>query len=161
MDGVRKRKGSGSEPDGQAGGRRPASEQNSGTAHDEFAVAEGEKVDARTAHVWMRPDGILQLRVKRGIEIDLDDARELMQAVRALAGGKHPVLLDHRWSHSLTHEAQIRFFEPKDITALAIVAWTRIARIASEFLLGAVKAPYPARVFTSEEEAVLWLSQYL
>jgi hypothetical protein len=161
MDGVRRQKGPDNELDAEAGSHSTAGEEGAGDVQDEFAAAEGEKLDTRTAQVWVRPDGILQLRIKKGIEIDIEDAEELVTAVRKLSGGRRPVLLDYRWSHSLTHEAQIRFFEPHDITALAIVVWTRITRIASEFLLGAVKAPYPARVFTCEEEAVLWLSQYL
>jgi len=70
------------------------------------------------------------------------------------------MLLDYRWSHSLTHEARVRLFEPHVISALAMLAWTRIARITCEFLLATSKPPYPAKVFTSEQEAVLWLNQY-
>ena len=122
---------------------------------------EGKSLETRTSRVWVREDGIVQVRVKRGIEIDLEDATEVLDAIRQLAGGKRPMLLDYRWSHSLTHEARVRLFEPQVISALGMLAWTRIARITCEFLLATSKPPYPAKVFTSEQEAVLWLKQYL
>jgi hypothetical protein len=117
--------------------------------------------ETRTSQVWLREDGIVQVRVKRGVEIEREDADEILDVLRTLSGGRRPMLLDYRWSHSLTLEARIRLFELPVITALAMLAWTHIARISCEFLLSTSNPPYPARVFTSEEEAILWMKQYV
>jgi hypothetical protein len=117
--------------------------------------------ETRSSQIWLRDDGIVQVRVNRGVEIELEDAEEILAVLQALSGGRRPMLLDYRWSHSLTLEARIRLLQPPVITALAMLAWTHIARISCEFLLSTSSPPYPARVFTSEEEAILWLKQYV
>jgi hypothetical protein len=117
--------------------------------------------ETRSSQIWLRDDGIVQVRVKRGVEIELEDAEEILAVLRTLSGGKRPMLLDYRWSHSLTLEARIRLLQPPVITALAMLAWTHIAQISCEFLLSNSNPPYPARVLTSEEEAIFWLKQYV
>lgn len=121
----------------------------------------GHEIETRTMWVRLDDEGVIWVRHKPQVTLELEDARELLAAeARLLPAGKHPILVDLRHVKSMTRECR-RFLagiEPAKIhTAGALVTHTPIGRALGNFFLGINKPRVPLRLFTVENEALGWL----
>jgi len=114
---------------------------------------------------WMGDDGIARTIVKEGLEIGIKEALENTTAVSSLFKGKNfPLLVDSRDIKYITKEARDHFSmrnRESVVNALAILIHSPLSRIIGNFFMGLNKPRVPARLFTSEEEALLWLKKYV
>ena len=77
---------------------------------------------------------------------------------------KYPLLIDSRKIKSITKEARDHFsIQNREtfITAFAVLIDSPLSRIIGNFFMGLNKPTIPAKLFTNENEAIDWLTQYL
>lgn len=78
-------------------------------------------------------------------------------------GKSYPMLSDIRKIKSGSREARQRLSDHdagEGITAVAVLVNSKTHRILYNFFTSIYKDPAPTRLFTDEEEAFKWLSQY-
>ena len=125
----------------------------------------GKCVETRTAWLWLRDDGILAQEVRPGVRQMLADARETIAAVAAIAKGQpRACMLDIRGGISVGPGVRELYFSPeggRDLSALAILVTSVMARTTSNVVLALVRPIHPIRMFTEEERAVAWLQPFI
>ena len=118
-------------------------------------------VEVRTQVIWRDGDGIIRVRIKPHIDLNLVDAQEALRAITVLCEGrKRPVLVDITEIKSMDREARVFFAGPETAqveSAAALVVRSPLTRAIGNFFMGLNKPLFPTRLFTSEAEALTWL----
>jgi hypothetical protein len=122
-------------------------------------------VELRSQIIWIDSDGILRTQVKPHVHLTLEDALEALERMRELsAGKKHPVLVDLTGCKGIDREARAYYAGEETAKlglAAALLIGSPLARAIGNFFLGINKPVFPARLFTSEAEALTWLKGFL
>ena len=118
-----------------------------------------------TGKAWLDEDGILRAVTDTGAEETLDDVKGNVAAFVKLSGGiRRPTLVDIRGAKSITREGR-QYYRGEELTkvqsVLALLVGSPVSRILGNFFLGLNKMPHPARLFTSEAEAIKWLKGFV
>jgi hypothetical protein len=121
-------------------------------------------IKTRTSKIW-EEDGILHCKLNPGIDVDLEDAKEIMNVSSLFRRGRSiPVLGDLSEVRSISHESR-EYLSGEEATSiassLAIITGTPISKIIGNFLIGINKPPYPVKLFTSQEKAIKWLRTFV
>ena len=118
-------------------------------------------VEVRTQFIWRDGDGIIRVKIKPHIDLNLADAQEALRAIDGLCEGrKRPVLVDITEIKSMDREARVFFAGPETAqveSAAALVVRSPLTRAIGNFFMGLNKPLFPTRLFTSEAEALSWL----
>ncbi|HEY6177021.1 MAG TPA: hypothetical protein VIX73_21340 [Kofleriaceae bacterium] len=114
----------------------------------------------------MGDDGIVRMTMQPGVyDLELTDAREVIQAVNSLSGGvRRPVLVDLREVRSMSRDCRKYFAGPETAAAeaaAALLVVSPIARAIGNFFMGLNKPLLPTRLFTSEADALTWLRGFV
>lgn len=119
-------------------------------------------VQIRTGKLWLDDEGILHVRHEPGVVITLEDAIEQIRVARQVSNGKRvPYLVDMR-AIKFTEQAARDYFGGPE----GNMTWSRCALLvggASSVAVGNMWVAIhdhmeaPARVFSSESEAIAWL----
>lgn len=126
---------------------------------------EGKTTADRSAfRTWMGDDAVARSYVLEGANVDLTDAIENSKAVNDLYNGhKFPLLVNITEINSITKEAR-SYFAVNDrethITAFAIVGKSEVGKVIANFFFKLNRVAVPARMFTNEEKALIWLEKY-
>jgi hypothetical protein len=123
-----------------------------------------EVLNIRSGTIFLE-DGILRVVVDTGGKLDLADARANIAAAAYLAGSrKVPVLVDMANIRTMSREAR-SYIGGEDAarftSAVALLVGSPVSKVVGNFFLGLNRTPFPARLFTSESEAVSWLKGFL
>jgi hypothetical protein len=114
---------------------------------------------------WMGSDGIARTKVKPQAEVTLKESLENSAAVNNLhTTKKFPLLIDSRLIKSITKEARDNFSiknRATNINCFAIIIGSPLSRIIGNFFMGLNKPSVPAKLFNNEQDAIVWLKQYL
>lgn len=122
-------------------------------------------IETHTAKIWLDGDGILHMEVLPKAVLTLPAVQENTEVVNQLAQGKRkPVFIDISGLVGITRDA--RSFSAGEgvnnvLTALAILIRSPLARTFGNVWLGINKPVFPARLFTSRDEAIEWLKGFL
>ena len=125
---------------------------------------ENEVIETRTAEFWQRDDGIVHAIDNGKFQVTLADAKENVAAALKAANGKRlPLFVDITSVRSVTREARLHYRDEAGLhaTAAAILIGSTISRVIGSFIIGLDKPAVPARLFTSETEAIEWLKGFL
>ena len=99
------------------------------------------------------------------MDLELEDAREIITRLRTLGGlVPRPILVDLTAIKSMSRGARQYFSGPdtaKVQSAAALLVGSPLARAVGNFFMGFNKGLIPARLFTSEAEALEWLRPFL
>ncbi|MCD6067445.1 MAG: hypothetical protein K0S33_2271 [Bacteroidetes bacterium] len=116
-------------------------------------------------HSWIREDGVACTKVKAGSEVTVELARENSNAVNSLLQTKkRPLLVDARGIKSMTRDARNQFSTKGRETqtlAFGILIGSQVSKVIGNFFMGINKPAVPTRLFDKEEEAIVWLKQFL
>jgi hypothetical protein len=113
--------------------------------------------------VWLEDDGVLHVIVEG--TITLEDGLQLEDSIyKAILGEKRPVLVDIREIKGVGLEARratsySKIFE--SVKAVAIFVKSPLSRFLGNFIIKVNKLPAPTKLFSSEDEALIWLKSYL
>ncbi len=111
----------------------------------------------------LRNDGILTFNMtKEHYEISEELMLEAMECVASIVDKPTPVLAFHDKSYSVSAEAlRVLAHNEKAVSAVGTVVFDKISKVTDEIIADTVNAPYPFKVFVSEEDAVTWLKGFL
>ena len=105
--------------------------------------------------------GFVHARIDGGASMQLDDAREAVQATWQVAGERRrPVLVDMSAVREESREARHYFVSDEAVrrySAVAILVASQVSRVIGTFFLRLTAHKVPTRMFTSESEATRWL----
>ncbi len=122
-------------------------------------------VETRSCILWLDEHNITREVFKEGVEIDVEDTLEILEARKKLLNGKKgPILADIRRLKSTTKAARDsgRHEEGARITtAFGILVGSPVSRMIGALFLRVVKPIYPTRLFTDEKEALEWLKGFV
>ena len=114
---------------------------------------------------WMGVDGIVRTKVKPLAEVTIKESLENSHAVNSYkTPKKYPLLIDARNIKSISKEARDNFSiknRDTNINSFAVIIESPLSKIIGNFFMDLNKPSVPARLFNSEEDAVVWLKQYL
>jgi hypothetical protein len=122
--------------------------------------------DVRSQSISLGADGIVRTRMQPGVfDLELADAQEVIQAVSSVCGGvRRPVLVDLRELRSMTRECRKYFAGPETAaaeSAVALLVVSPVARAIGNFFMGLNRPLIPTQLFTSEPDALVWLTGYV
>ena len=109
--------------------------------------------------------GIFHVKILGGVVIDYEDAADNFLLAKYLTKGK-PVLklVDARKLFKIKKEARV-FVEkenaPDKHIAKAILVGSILTKYITHFFLRLENSKFPVKIFTSEEEAMIWLKSFL
>ena len=111
---------------------------------------------------WLGEDGIVRFSYPEGTELDLDFANAAVAGFRDLVGDQpRPLLIPLDQAKSMSRRARTFFSSIEGPSAVGLVVGSPIARAIGAMFMGLLRnAPYPARVFATEEAAVEWLKGF-
>jgi hypothetical protein len=120
------------------------------------------EIRTRVLKIWLREDGIVQNVVDPGAEYTLADVREGLAGIYKVSKGqRRPLLVDSRNLKSMDRNARQEMATFDEITSIAILIDSAVSRMIGNVFLATNKKSYPARLFTSEAEAIQWLKGFL
>jgi len=126
---------------------------------------EAQEVVTRTARIWLRDDGIVQIISLPKVQETLDDAKRTIAAIVTVAAATpRPVLLDMRAIGPQSREVRhyyARQGAAAGVLGTAILAGPPISRLVGNFFITFGKPDRSAKFFTSEEDAITWLKGFL
>lgn len=121
--------------------------------------------NSRVAKLWLGDDGIVRIIHVPGAELTMEDVQETMAAYLKLYKGKRrPLLIDTKTMKSMAREARHYYAGEEAVkvaSAAAIIVGTPVSKVLGNFYLGLSNPHLPTRLFTSEDEALVWLKGYL
>lgn len=125
-----------------------------------------QRCDVRAQIISLDDDGIIRTRMQPGVfDLELADAQDVIRAVTTVSGGvRRPVLVDLRELRSMTRECRKYFAGPETAAAeaaAALLVVSPVGRAVGNFFMGLNKPLVPTRLFTSEPEAMVWLSGFM
>jgi hypothetical protein len=120
-------------------------------------------ITLRTGRFW-REGSVLRGECFDAAEETLDDAKEQLVHQRKMLDGRPlPFLMDIRRVRSLSRDARAYFASPaaaEVFSATALIISSPLSRAIGNFFLGLNRTSMPTRLFTSEADALAWLSEY-
>ncbi len=122
-------------------------------------------LEMRCLTLWREDDGIVRMKVKPNMQVNLQDVQASVRAVSEVCGGKRcPILVDMRGLMSMDREARV-FLAGEETakveSAAALLISSPLTRAIGNFFMGLNKPLIPTRLFTSEAEALVWLKGFL
>jgi hypothetical protein len=122
-------------------------------------------VETRVQTIWLDDEGIIRATSRVGHELSLEDAKESIVKIALLcAGVRRPIVVDLTGLKAVSRDARKYFAGPdtaKVESAAALVVRSPMARAIGNFFMGFDKGLIPGRLFTSQDEALIWVRQFL
>jgi len=120
---------------------------------------------SKVAKLWVGEDGICRVIHAPDTVVTLQDAQETMAEYLKINDGKRlPLLVDTKSMRSISREAR-HYYASADAaaraSAVALVVKTPVSEVLGNFYLGLSHPHLPSRLFTSEDDALEWLKDYL
>ena len=122
--------------------------------------------ESATAHVALGDDGVVIVRIRSGAQQSMAEAKEnLGLALSAREGVRRPLLVDMRKAAPL--EAEVRHYYSGQVlvegfTAIGLlVEASPLGRMMGNVYFRVARPGIPARLFTDESQAVVWLREHV
>jgi hypothetical protein len=109
--------------------------------------------------MWLRPDGIVEIRWVPGTTALLEDATAALEALAQLAGGRRSrLLVDMRDTGSQDRPTRAEWARRGDLlSAVALIVGTPLSRLVGNLFINMSRPSTPTRLFDDEASAVAWL----
>ncbi len=123
--------------------------------------AESREVIHPKFRMWLRPDGIVQLVWRSGVELGLEDAVAAIGAMTKLTDERpSPLLVDIHDAGQQDRAARMEFVRAGGLVlAVALLVSTPLSRMMGNFFLTVSKPMAPTRLFDNEAAAVAWFKE--
>jgi hypothetical protein len=123
------------------------------------------KVITKSETIILDSSGIVKCCIHDDYYLELDDAKENIEAIKQFGNGKPiPVLVDIRESKGGSKESRAYFASEetgKIQSACALIVSSPLSRLIGNFFIGLNKTKFPTKLFLKEDEAVAWLKTFL
>ena len=123
-----------------------------------------DKIELKSSTVVLRDDGLIQYSVKP-ITLKIEDAKEIVDAIGKLGKQKlYPVLMSTVHDTSVNSEA--RFYAATKEANIYTIALGVVVQNLAQTIIGNTyikinKPIKPTKLFTKEEDAIIWLKTFL
>ena len=105
---------------------------------------------------------LVEVFINEGIEVDLQMVQGFEETLAELMNGRYGLLLNEKYPHSYTVEAEEYFAQMKQLDAMAVVMYTRFTDIASKYLESFHEtSSWKMKVFYNRDKALGWLEKLL
>jgi hypothetical protein len=113
--------------------------------------------------IWVRPDGIVQIRWDHAAVMNYEDAIAASDAMAKLTGGKRcPLLVDAHDAGPQDRAARSEFVRRGDlVSAIAILGTTPLSRMVGNFFIAVSRPIAPTKLFNDEPSALAWLREFI
>lgn len=115
--------------------------------------------------LWLGEDGIVRIVWIPGAEVTLENAQETMAAyLKVNQGKRRPLFVDTKSMRSLARGARTYYaseYAAQIASAVAIIIGSPVSKVLGNFYLGVSNPHLPTRLFSSEEQALEWLKEYI
>lgn len=122
------------------------------------------KVVTSVSEMYIDDDGILRIKVIKGVVISLEKMKEHLEAsAKLLKGGKALTLIEGASKFTMTEEANKYLASVKGAEnriAAAFVTNSFFNKVWFNFYLKFNKPVTPTKMFNSEENAIIWLKSF-
>ena len=117
-----------------------------------------------TSKICKRDDGIIFQKLLPDAIETLETAKEVSDIIEKLSGGEKCLFLaDASNIKYMERDARVYYSSSEQSKRLyrgvAVISNTSIGKIIGNFFLGFNKPPFPFKMFTSGDEAVVWLKE--
>ncbi|WP_200977217.1 STAS/SEC14 domain-containing protein [Echinicola sp. 20G] len=123
------------------------------------------EIITKTEHLILTDIGIIECKAFPNSYLNLEDAIENLNAVKALANGKKiPVLVDITETKGGSKECRDYYAseEAANIqSACAMLVESSLSKLIGNFFLGLNKTKFPLKLFSDKNEAIYWLQNFL
>lgn len=114
--------------------------------------------------VGLRNDGIIQVNFGDETELDIKEAKEIVDAIGKLTGGKKALVLNIGGKNTTATTAARNYSASeqgiKFTIADAFVTLSLAQKILGNFYLNFHKPGIPTKIFDNSEEAIVWLKKF-
>jgi hypothetical protein len=118
-----------------------------------------------TEYLWLEfKNGIARAQYKPGVKISLEDARTIVrQRLEQLGDRQYPALVKSTKIKLLDRAAREYLFKEGIVNfkALAFIEKKSLEKMLGNAMLRISRPGIPCRIFSTEEEALEWLSQFV
>ena len=124
-----------------------------------------QEIDLTHTVLRMRDDGIVQVNFNDKLEIDTNEARDILNAQKELSKGKKVLVLNVAGKQTTATSAARDFAASDEATkytlAEAYVVNNLAQKLVGNFYVNFHKPKAPTKIFTNETDAVNWLKSLL
>ncbi len=124
-----------------------------------------EEINLQHTVLRMRDDGIVQVNFNDKLEIDTNEARDILNAQKELSKGKKVLVLNVAGKQTTATSAARDFAASDEATkytlAEAYVVNNLAQKLVGNFYVNFHKPKAPTKIFTNETDAVNWLKSLL
>ena len=126
---------------------------------------ENDIITTKVAKIWMGEDNIIRIFYFQNVDITLQDAKEILEISMKLNRGKqYPMLIDARQVKSISPKAR-KYNSGQEAstvyTVAAVLIGSPVSRMIANFVLKFNKPLMPTKLFTDENQAIVWLKGFL
>jgi hypothetical protein len=114
--------------------------------------------------IWVRPDGIVQIRWAHAAVMNYEDAIAATDAMNKLTGGKRcPLLVDAQDAGPQDRAARSEFVRRGGdlVSAVALLGATPLSRMVGNFFIAVSRPMAPTKLFNDEPSALAWLREFM
>ena len=114
--------------------------------------------------ISLRSDGIIEFFLKNNMTLNLEDAKQIVQATGEVGEGKKHLILITAGNFTLV-DTEVRYYTASPEANIYTIATAIVVNNLPQKLLGNAfikfnKPPLPTRLFTKEDEATKWLKTF-
>jgi len=99
-------------------------------------------------------DGIMEIVVDGGINVDIDMVREMLAKLESIQQGRFRILVNRQNSYSISFAAQKLLSDYPAAHAVAVLTHSRLGMMFARFI---PKTRYNLKVFMDRDAALYWL----
>jgi len=125
---------------------------------------DSEIIELPTSRMWREDSGIVCAISKKVKSQTIEEARESVRALRDFLGDEKVCMLIDV-SHSSESSRELREYAaeelPKLVKAIAMVSNSALGKMVANLFFNLKSQPYPVKMFNDENEARIWLKNYL
>lgn len=123
------------------------------------------EMTTETGRLFLDEQGIVHVTALPVGEETLEQARASVAAIWQVAEGRRrPLLLDMRQIKAQRREVR-EYYASQEATekynAVAILVGSPISKVIGNIFLGIGRLPVPTKLFSSDQEALVWLQAFL
>jgi hypothetical protein len=121
-------------------------------------------LETSIAEMWIDEDGIMHIKIKKGVHFTLENTKSYYQDTEKLADGKKVlVLLDATEEYTIAEDASVYMNSEeanRNRIAVAFVTRSLANQLLFNFVNGFNKDKRPRRMFSDREKALKWLKTF-
>jgi hypothetical protein len=124
-----------------------------------------EVVETPTFRIWIGKDNITRVVILPSDKDKAEDLQELIEAIIKLCKGElRPGIVDIRDLKIFSRDTRQYYRDkerPRAANATAFLVESSLSKLFGNVLITLGKQLYPVKLFTSEDDAVTWLKEFL